>query len=250
MAFDLNSITRGSAPKPPRIVLYAPHGVGKTTFGACAPSPILLPFEDGIGRLDIPTFPLLRSHADAVDALNTLITQEHNFQTAVVDTLDWFEPLVWTEAARRNGWPDIEHPGFGKGYIAACDVWREFLDGLNVLRDSRGMQVILLAHSEVKQFQDPSADPYDRYQIKLQKRASEIVQEWGDAVLFANFRTYTAQADAGFNKKTTRGIGTGERVLYTEERPSHYAKNRYQLPAEIPFSYADFAAAMNPQPQA
>jgi hypothetical protein len=250
MGFNLASITRGAVQKPPRIVLYAPHGVGKTTFGACAPSPILLPFEDGVGRLDIPTFPLIKSWAETVEALNTLITEQHDFKTVVVDTLDWFEPMVWAEASSRNSWKDIEQPGFGKGYIAAADVWREFLEALNVLRDERGMQIILLAHSEVKRFDDPTTDGYDRYQIKLQKRAAEIVQEWGDAVLFANFKSYTTQSDAGFNKKTTRGVGTGERVMYTEERPSHYAKNRYQLPAEIPFSYADFDAAMNPAVQA
>ncbi len=250
MSFDLNSIKRGSAPKPPRIVLYAPHGVGKTTFGACAPSPIVLPFEDGIGRLDVPAFPLINTYAEAMEAIKTLASEEHDFKTAVIDTLDWFEPMVWAETCSRNGWKDIEQPGFGKGYLAACDVWRELFDAMNYLRDAKGMQIIMLAHSEVKQFSDPTTDPYDRYQIKLQKRASELVQEWGDAVMFANFRTYTAKTESGFNKKVVRGVGTGERVLYTEERPSHYAKNRYQLPTEIPFSYEDFSNAMNPEQQA
>ena len=86
--FDLNSITRGAPPTPPRLVLYAPHGIGKTTFGASAPSPILLPFEDGIGRLDVATFPRIKTYAEATEAVATLISQPHEFQTAVVDTLD------------------------------------------------------------------------------------------------------------------------------------------------------------------
>ncbi|RTL34281.1 MAG: ATP-binding protein [Burkholderiales bacterium] len=247
MGFDLASITRGAPQKPPRLVLYAPHGVGKTTFGAMAPNPIVLPFEDGIGRLDVPVFPQIKSYAEAVEALGTLVEQPHDFQTVVLDTLDWFEPMIWAETATRHSKKDIEDFGYGKGYAYANDLWREYLDGLNVLREQRGMQVILLAHCDVKAYNDPSSEPYDRYTLKLHKGATAIVQEWADAVLFANYRTYTQQTDKGFNQKVTRGVGTGERVMYTEERPSYYAKNRYQLPPELPFSYESFNAAMNPQ---
>lgn len=246
MAFNLASITRDPLLAPPRTVVYGPHGVGKTTFGAQAPAPILLPFEDGVGRLDVARFPLIRSWAETQEALASLYTEAHDYATVLIDTLDWLEPLVWAETCVRNKWPDIEHPGFGKGYVAAAVVWREFFAGLSALRDERGMSVILLAHTEIKQFHDPSADPYDRYQIKLQKSAAALAQEWADCVLFANFKTYTQKSDSGFNKKTTRGVGVGERVLYTEERPAFYAKNRYALPPELPFSYAAFSAAMFP----
>ena len=53
MGFDLSSITTGPAITPPRLLVYGPHGVGKTTFLSEAPSPILLPTEDGKGKLDI-----------------------------------------------------------------------------------------------------------------------------------------------------------------------------------------------------
>ena len=112
------------------------------------------------------------------------------------------------------------------------------------------MQIIMLAHCDVKAYNDPSSEPYDRYTIKLHKGATAIVQEWADAVLFANYRTYVQATDKGFNQKVNKGIGTGERVLYTEERPSYYAKNRYQLPPELPFSYENFELAMNPVPAA
>jgi hypothetical protein len=38
----------------------------------------------------------------------------------------------------------------------------------------------------------------------------------------------------------TRGQGEGERVMYTEERPTWIAKNRYGLPAEMPLSWSAF----------
>ena len=250
MAINLASIQHQPKVGPPRLVVYGTHGIGKTTFVAGAPSPILLPYEDGLGTLSLPAFPIIKTWAETIEALTSLASEEHQFRTVGVDSLDWLEPIIWTETSARNGWKDIETPGFGKGYLAAIDVWREFFDALAYLRDVKGMQVILLAHTEIKRFDDPASEPYDRYQIKLQPRASAIVQEWADAVMFANYKTFTAQADAGFNKKVTRGIGNGERVLHTEERPSHYAKNRYGLPPELPLEYQAFQSALFPAPAA
>ena len=248
MAFNLSTIRRGVVHTPPRVVVYGPHGVGKTTFAACAPSPILMQTEDGEGIIDVPRWGLLRTYADIMEAFGTLINERHEFATAAIDTMDWLEPIVHAETCARNKWSDIEAPGFGKGYLAADDVWREVFAGLDAMR-AKGMAVILLAHSEVKQFNDPVNDPFDRYQIKLQKRGASLMQEWADAVLFATYKTYTEKTDAGFRKTVTKGKGHGERVLYTEERPAFYAKNRYGLPPEIELSYQAFSQAMYPQPQ-
>lgn len=250
MAINLQSISRDPVIAPPRLVVYGPHGIGKTTFGASAPKPILLPFEDGIGKLDVPHFPLLRTWSETIEALSALYTDEHDFQTVVVDSLDWLEPYVWAETCKRHGQPNVEAFGYGKGFLFACDIWREFFDALVALREHKSMAVVLIAHSEIKAFHDPANEPYDRYQLKLQSRAAALVEEWSDCVFFCNFRTFVAKADAGFNKKVARGVGTGERVLYAEERPGWRAKNRYSLPAEIvlprdpSLSWAAFAQAL------
>jgi AAA domain len=244
MAFDLSSLTSGRVDKPPRTVIFGPKGVGKTTFAAGAPSPVLLPLEDGVGTLVVQRFPLAKTWGDVVQAITSL-HEDSPFQTFAVDSLDWLEPLVWAETCRRNQWPDIEKPGYGKGYAAAIEVWREFLDGLDSLRANRGMSVVLIAHSEIKKFDDPTCDSYDRYQLKLQPRASALVQEWADCVLFANYKTYTHQTQSGFNKKVVRGTGAGERVIYTEERPAFCAKNRYGMPPEIELSYGSFTKSIS-----
>jgi len=246
MAISLKSISRNVAVTTPRIVLYGPHGIGKSTFGAMAPQSIFLPLEDGMGRLVVDHFPLMTSWSDVMDAIGTLYQEEHDYKTIVVDTIDWLEPLVWTEACRRHEKANIEDFGYGKGYLMAAEVWREFLTGLNALRTEKSMIVVLLAHSEIRRFEDPAADPYDRYQIKLHQRATALIEEWADCVLFANFKTYVTQTKVGFNQTVRRGIGTGERTIYTEERPAFRAKNRYSLPPELPLSWEAFAKAINP----
>jgi len=48
-------------------------------------------------------------------------------------------------------------------------------------------------------------------------------------------------------KKTpARGVGGTERTLYTCERPGWVAKNRYNLPPELPFEVQSLFEAMYP----
>lgn len=256
MAYDLSQLrTAKEQTLPPRIIIHGPPGVGKTIFSACAPNPIILPTEDGLASLkqlpfDVPAFPKAETWGDVTDALEALAMQEHSFQTLAVDSLDWLEPIIWQETCRRNSWNDIEQPGYGKGYLAAQDVWRQFLDGLEYLRTQKGMAYILIAHSMIKRFDAPDAEPYDRYMLKLQQKGADLLTESADAVIFANFKTYTATSEVGFNKKVRRGVGTGERIMFTEERPAFVAKNRYGLPAEMTLDYAALANAINPAPTA
>lgn len=244
MAISMASLRRGGAPQPPRILVYGVAGVGKTSFASQAPNPVFLQTEDGLGVLDAPTFGLLRSYAEVQQALDALYNERHDFKTVVLDSVDWLEPLVWQETSRLNGWNDIEQPGYGKGYLAALDVWRSFLEGLNFLRAERGMGVILIAHADIRRFDSPETDPYDRYVIKLQTRAAALVQEHVDAVLFANYRVSTVKTDVGFKKAVTRGVGGGDRLLYTTERPAFLAKNRYGLPESLPLEWPAFAALL------
>jgi hypothetical protein len=129
--------------------------------------------------------------------------------------------------------------------VLVTNRWREILDGLDALRNDRKMAVIVIAHCAIKRFDSPEVEPYDRYQPKLQDRSSAILREWADAVLFGNYKTLVKKDDVGFSKTSNRGISTGERLLYTNERPAYMAKNRYSLPDHIPMAWDEFEAAIN-----
>jgi hypothetical protein len=121
---DLASISINSATKPPRIVIYGDHGVGKTTFATSAPSPIVVRTEDGLAAIQVPAFPIATSYSAFIQALSTLYSNDHPFQTCVVDTLDWLEPLVWAHTSMLGGKENIEDFGYGKGYKLADEHWR------------------------------------------------------------------------------------------------------------------------------
>lgn len=243
MAITLQSISRNHAMRAPRVMLYGPHGIGKSTFGASAPAPIFIQTEDGLGTLDVDHFPLAKSNQDVLDAIGALYTEGHDFQTVVVDSLDWLDTLIWNDINARF---EAKELAYGKGAVIAADYWRQILDGLNALRNDRNMAVILLAHAQVKRFDSPEVEPFDRYSPKLQERSSALVQEWCDAVFFANFKLFVTKAEVGFNREVSRGMTTGERVMYTTEKPAFLAKNRYGLPDSLPLSWDAFAGAIRP----
>jgi hypothetical protein len=239
---DLSAILKSRQIGPPRVMVYGPHGLGKTTFGASAPKPIFILTEDGLGLLDVPHFPIAQSQRDVIDAISALYSEEHDYQTVVIDSLDWLENLIWADI---NAKYDAKELAYGKGAVIAADCWRHILEGLTALRNDKGMAVILLGHSAIKRFDSPEVEPFERYQPKLQDRSSALIQEWCDAVLFANYKTIVQKADVGFNNTVRRGITTGERLLHTTERPAHYAKNRFSLPDTLPLSWAAFQNAVD-----
>ncbi len=251
MAISLASISRTKrAQMPPRVVIHSAHGVGKSTFGANAYAPIFLPFEDGLTGIETDAFPRFTRYSDALGAIDSLVAGGHDFSTAVIDTLDWLEPLIWAHVCAKNNWENIESPGFGRGYVDATATWREFLDRLDMLR-ARGMAVICLSHSEVKRFDPPDSEAYDRYQIKLQKQASAIVYEWADIVGFAQHETivHKDKPAGGFAKEgRARGVSTGRRLLRVVEKPAYVAKNRYGMPDTIPLDWNALVAALTPPP--
>lgn len=237
MAFDLSAIRTGPQLQPPRILLYGVHGIGKSTFAAHAPRPIFIVTEDGLGTIDCASFPQATEVAQVEEAMDTLLNEEHDFETVVLDSADWLEMLF--QKAINSGY-DAKDLAYGKGALILAECWRAFLAKFDRLRRERGMVVILLAHTEIKRFDSPESEPYDRYRPKLQERSSALVQEWADAVLFTNYKTLIKKDSVGFNKEVARGIGTGQRLIYTQETPAYYAKNRYGLPAQLDLSWSAF----------
>ena len=241
MTFDLKSIRKNEAIAAPRVVCYGVEGIGKSSFAAGATKPIFILTEDGLGSLKVDHFPMAQSFDDVMGAIDSLYTEKHDFETVVLDSLDWLEAIIQREIEAKHEAKDL---AYGKGALIAAEKWREILEGFNALRNDKGMAVILIAHTTIKRFDSPETEPYDRYQPKLQERSNAVVREWCDALLFANYKTIVKNADVGFNKAVARGISTGERLLYTSEKPAYMAKNRYNLPESIPLSWNAFIEAM------
>ena len=181
-----------------------------------------------------------------MQALSDLYTEEHTYRTVVVDSLDWLERLIWEEVCKQKTVENIEDIGYAKGYMFALTQWREFLDRPGSPARRPGHD----GHPRSRTRRSRSSRTPRRRTTTATCRAStssppHIVQEWCDEVLFATYRVHVKQTKEGFDKKVTKGVGTGERIIRTTERPAHVAKNRLNLPEELPLdwnAYAQFLA--------
>ena len=243
----LAGVRKGVLSSPIRALIYGVEGVGKSSFAACAPNPIFLCSEAGTNYLDVSRFATADSFNDVQDALQVLIDEEHPYESTVIDTLDWLEPFVWRTVVK-NASPNKEGKrpksidevggGYNKGYEVALDYWRQFLSKLETLRTVKGMHVILISHAWVKPFSNPAGPDFDRYELKLHKKAAGLFKEWADDVLFATFDTYTST-----QKGETKGRQGATRIIHTEHRATHDAKNRCGLPEQLPLNWGSYFSA-------
>lgn len=240
----LESISVGKARGPLRILIYGVEGIGKSSTGAGAPSPVFLGPEDGLENLlHVQRFEELQCWQDVLDAVQALIDNPSPFKTLVLDTVDWLEPLLWDHVCKAEtpAKMSIEDFGFGKGFVKALDGWRSLLAMFEQLRRVRGMHIVLLAHSHVKTWKNPEGEDFDRYTLKLHDKAAGLLKEWVAVVAFANYETF---ADKDKRTQKVKGISTGERWLFTERTAAYDAKNRFNLPAKIPLGWDDLEAAI------
>lgn len=198
--------------------------------------PIFLLTEDGLGKIEVDHFPVATDFDTFLNYLGTLVEDDHEYKTVCIDSLDWLEPLIWNKACDDNGWKSIEQPGYGKGYVEVLKYWRQYIDLLNKLRDEKGMTILQIAHNQIKRFESPEIEAYDRHELKLHRKAGDLILEHSDCCFFANFKLGTVKVQGKGGQMTTKAIA-GDRVIYTVEKPAFLAKNRYGLPEEMPFEW-------------
>lgn len=246
MTINLSEIKPARAILPPRLVVYGSPKVGKTSFAASIPDNLILDIEGGSGALPVARVEKekITTLGDVLAVLDALATQEHSFAAVTLDSADWLETLIGNQIAAEAGKRHLEDIPYQAGHKKLPDLWKQVFDRLTVLREQRGMVVVFIAHDQVKRYDSPLTESYDRHQLKMHKQSADILTEWVDCLLFARQQVYIDKTDVGFKKTIRRGVG-GERVLHTVESPAYAAGNRYGLPEELPLDWASFIEAFN-----
>lgn len=242
-------ITRGIQPKPLKVVVYGPEGIGKSTFAGLFPDPLFIDTEGSTARMDVARTETPTSLAMLMQLLTEIKDNPPGCKTLVIDTIDWAERLCITAVCAKNGKTGIEDFGYGKGYSY---VFEEMGRILNLLNDiwERGIHIVLTAHAAIRKFEQPDEmGAYDRWELKLinspKCNSCAMVKEWADMVLFANYKTFAVAADKDGKKMKARG---GERVMYTSHNPCWDAKNRFGLAPELPFDFGQIAHIFGSNP--
>lgn len=250
MAFDIDSIKHGSVARPPRMIIEGLPKIGKSTLASQAPKVVFLPIakEEGIDDLEVSSFPTINSYDELMDAFRVLATSEHDFQTVCIDSVSALEPLIWKHVCDKGGKDNIEDFGYGKGFTLALDYWRYIQGALDHLRTEKNMGSILIGHVISRTFQDPMAEPYDRYDLDLNKKAVAQLQRWADFIGFAGKKVYVREKKGeGFQKNVALATGGDKPVLFTQSRPQHDGGGRGpygQLPYELELNYDALMSAV------
>ena len=240
----LASITTRKRRRPIFAVIYGPPGIGKSTYAAGAPKPVFLPAERGLDQITVAKFPTPKSFKELWDQVLTLDTEEHEFETIVIDTLDAVEVLIWARVCAEGKVSSIEDygGGYGKGYVRAREIWTGLLNKLSEMNER--FNILLLAHSHLKTITDPTLSAaYDQYKIKVHDKSADIIRQMVDLILLANLDVTVAKETPKARKG--RGIVSGDRLIWTQPATGIEAKNRFNLDSPIEFSWEALQTGVN-----
>ena len=238
------SISRGPRLRALGIVLYGPEGIGKSTLASQFPAPVFIDLEHGTDTMDVARTDTPKSFNDVLN-LMMLIADEEDFKTVVIDTADKLEQLITTHVLEVHHLNSIEDAGYGKGYTYVAEEFSKFLRVCGQLIEA-GKNVVIVAHAMMRKFEQPDEmGAYDRWELKLSKKAAPLVKEWADMVLFLNYKTSVIEDS---KTKSKKGIG-GRRVMYTTHHPAWDAKNRFGLPDELDMTFDSISSCFANVPE-
>lgn len=236
----LERIKRGTSDLPPRVLLSGTEGIGKTTFAAKAPNPIFLAPEDGLMGFDHLSRFVPSSLDDLHQFLDLIIADAQGYKTLVGDSVDWLERLVAKSMCERDKKTDIEDYGYGKGYVILENELVRILQKLDTIRQKHKLWIILLSHVQIRIFNDPRGQSYDRFEMKGHKKFTGVLREWSDINLFAIYEVSKVKVKG---QQKEQAIG-GDRVIHTQWSPAWDAKNRLNLPEVLPLEWEAFEQAI------
>jgi len=250
----LSSVSQPQAQDGVRFVVFANEKMGKTTFGASAPQPLVIPLEIGYAGLDrrkVGVGKMLNSYFEVLTALQqfqaSIEAGTFPFKTIVFDSATALERMIHDKIIRAEpkyveGNPTnitIESAcgGYGKGYLQANADFNNFLNWCDLFAVSYKINIVITCHAFASKTIDPTSGEYDVWDLLLHSPKNmknygkrELITQWADVVGFLYEPMFVTETDNIF-----KGVSQNKgRVLGLSRTPSYVAGNRFGVVGEIP----------------
>lgn len=234
---QFEEVTAGESKEmPAKMVIYGVPKIGKSRFAAQADDVFFINIEGGLDYLPtkVRSTPKLNTY-DEVFAWLKHIYENDKFAagTIAVDSLDWLETLAQQRLCKQYNAKSITDSSvkefaYFRGVVMASDDAAKLMTWLDAIYKKKGIKSIIIAHSQIKEVDLPTKDPFQRNELKLSKQLAARVAEWADLLLFADYSFHVTSEGKTSEQKA---------VLYAGGSPSFVGGGRMQLKNEIPIDY-------------
>lgn len=244
--------TPGTTEPGRKVVVYGPSGVGKTDMIAHWGRVAFITDAQEEGILDLSRYedtpaPAFQHTVDTFGELLSMcnkVAKMKDIDCLCVDSLTGMEKLCFISHCDEYFEGDWSSKGFysysqGPKNAAKTD-WPRFLDHLETVRLA-GIDVVLIAHSQVKPFSNPEGADYERYIPYLDKETWQQTHRWAQAVLFYNYFVDIIKTGA----KHKPEMSEDHRQIYTVHSAAYDAKNRFNMPPVVDAGHDGKTACQN-----
>lgn len=213
-------VINGITPTAPKIMIFGLSGSGKSTLASKLDKPIFLDLEGGLNYIDCARTEQILDLDTFYTYLVDLYRGEKEYNTIVVDSVDWLVRKVTEKAAGidKNNLDmtlNKSNGGYGNGgQVKENHIRTKLLPTLMAL-NKKGYGICLVAHAERKSLMDEDGYNTDRITPKIDEKTMNVFVEWCDEVFYL--------------KKNQ----DGDRTLVLDGDDNILAKNRLGLHGEV-----------------
>lgn len=212
-------------------LIYGPPKIGKSTFGACMPKPLLLAFERGYNAIPGVIAQDITSWGEMKQVMRELKKPEvqENFKSIVVDTIDIAADFAQKYVCNQLGIENIGDGGWTTNGWAKYK--KEFEDVFRTLAQL-GYAIVFISHDKEKTIKPQNGTEYQQIGSSMQSSALSIIENMADII--------------GYAHPKVNPDGTTQRVLTLRSLDNSIrcgCRFRYIEP-EIPFSYEALTKAL------
>lgn len=212
-------------------LIYGPPKIGKSTFGARMPKPLLLAFERGYNAIPGVIAQDITSWGEMKQVMRELKKPEvqETFKSIVVDTIDIAADFAQKYVCNQLGIENIGDGGWTTNGWAKYK--KEFEDVFRTLAQL-GYAIIFISHDKEKTIKPQNGSEYQQIGSSMQSSALSIIENMADII--------------GYAHPKVNPDGTTERVLTLRSLDNSIrcgCRFRYIEP-EIPFSYEALTKAL------